>query len=85
MSLLGYFYGKPRERHILYPEFTANTEIIFCNWIQIIFEFGLWVFYFKETHVENYKQEEDEIPFIKLMELYEKSQIRGKYKHRVAN
>jgi len=79
LSLLGLYEGRTRERHLLYPEFTENTEIIFQNWLFIFFEFTLWVLDFKSVKLAGYSREEDERVFQEIHDLYEQSGLETKF------
>lgn len=80
MALLGFYENRGRRAHLLYPEFTENTEIIFQNWLFVFFEFSLWIMAFKNSHVIDYDQSDDEQKFQQVMTLYKQSDLERKFK-----
>ena len=78
-SLLGFYEDTEKKRHIMCPEFTKNTEVIFDNWLWVFFEFTLWVLEYKVEHAEGYSQEADEAEYEKIFLIYKNSSIKGKF------
>lgn len=85
MALLGFYENHERREHIMYPEFTENTEVIFQNWIFVFFEFSLWFMMFKGNRVADYDESEDEGKFQKVMTLYKQSGLKHKFKGKHGN
>jgi len=76
-SLLGFYKSTKKKKHVIYPEFTLNTEVIFDNWLGVFFEFTLWVLDYKAKYIEGYSQE-DEVEYEKIFSVYKASKIRDK-------
>lgn len=79
-SLLGFYKDHKRANHVLFPEFTTNTEIIFENWVQIFFEFTLWVLAFKKRNIENYSATNDEAEFRAVHKKFKETGLHSKLK-----
>lgn len=74
LALLGFYKDQERNAHVLYPEFTKNTLVVFDNWCMVVNEFILWGLDFRRRELPHHSTETEERKFLDLHRRKKKAQ-----------